>query len=178
MVCRRPPSSSTPGATWLSPMTGSNARRWTWLPSLTIPAAVAVAEATWASLLVSAAVNGSPGVHVHLPFLAVALPSVAAAALAAWTARFGWRWWRRYLVLALIVLVGLSATAGLISELNLATSGWRAAIRPWTIGGHPPAAVAGAAWFVAIAAWGRGTWLGIAPPSFRHAVRSVVVGAV
>ncbi len=135
-----------------------------------------VAEATWVSLLLGAAVNGSPGPHVRLPFLALAIPAVVAVVWSAAIVRLRWRWWWKGPLLAFGVLIGLALSAGLIAALSRSGSWWSTATEPWSASGHPAAVVAGVAWLGAILAWGRGVWLGIRPPSFRHVVCSLAIG--
>jgi hypothetical protein len=55
---------------------------------------------------------------------------------------------------------------------------WRVAVDPWDSQGHRAAVVAGAAWFVAIVVWTRGTWLGTVRPSFRQAAWSASLSAI
>src|SRR5580704_5726877 len=157
-------------------MAGNRPTSWTFSSRTLIAGALVVAESAWVSLLVNAAVNGSPGPHVHLPFLALAIPAVAAAAVSAASGRLGWRWWWQGAVLAPAVVAGAAVTAGLTSSLTRSGSFWRVAVQPWTADGHPAAVAAGAAWFVAGLAWARGTWLGIAPPTLRQAAWSVGLG--
>ncbi len=135
-----------------------------------------VAEATWASILLGAAVNASPGPHVRLPFLALAIPAVVAVVWSAAIVRLRWRWWWKAPLLALGVLIGLALSAGLIAALSRSGSWWSTATQPWSASGHPAAVVAGVAWLGAILAWGRGVWLGIGPPSFRHVIWSLAIG--
>jgi len=157
-------------------MAGSRPTSWTFSSRTLIAGAMVVAESAWVSLLVNAAVNGSPGPHVHLPFLVFAIPAVTAAAVSAASGRLGWRWWWQGAVLAPAVVAGAAVTAGLTSLLTRSGSFWPVAVQPWTATGHPAAVTAGASWFVAGLAWARGTWLGIAPPSLRQAAWSVGLG--
>jgi len=113
-----------------------------------------------------------------LPFLGFAVPAVAAVATTAATARLGWRGWQRGVVIAAIAVVGAAVTAGCLSELSVGGSVWRVAVHPWDSQGHRAAVVAGAAWFVAIVVWTRGTWLGTVRPSFRHAAWSASLSAI
>jgi Domain of unknown function (DUF4129) len=158
--------------------TGSSAPPWSWLADVVVPACLAISEATWVSLLVSSSLNSGHGPRVHLPFLGFVVPAVAAVVTVANTARLRWRWWRRALIIAAIVVLGAGVTAGCLSELSVAGSVWRVAIHPWTSQGHRAAAVAGAAWFAAIVTWTRGTWLGTMRPSFRHAAWSAGLSAI
>ncbi len=130
------------------------------------------------SLLVNSSWNGGHGPPVHLPFLAFAIPAVAAVVAIATTARLHVRWWQRALIIAPIAVVGAAVTAGCISGLSGAGSVWRVTSHPWSSQGHRAAVVAGAAWFVAIVAWTRGTWLGTIRPSFRHAAWSAGLSAI
>jgi hypothetical protein len=130
------------------------------------------------SLLATSSWNSGHGPQVHLPFLGFAVPAVAAVAMTAATARLRWRGWQRALVIAAIVVVGAAVTAGCLSELSVGGSVWRVAVRPWDSQGHRAAVVAGAAWFVAIMVWTRGTWLGTVRPSFRHAAWSAGLSAI
>jgi Domain of unknown function (DUF4129) len=143
-----------------------------------VPACLAVGEATWVSLLVNASVNGSKGPQIRMPYLALAIPVAAAVFASGATRRLRWRSWRRALLIAAIVVVGAAATAGCVSVLSAGGSVWRVATHPWASRGHRAAVVAGAAWFVAIAAWARGAWLGATRPSFPHAARSAAVSAI
>ncbi len=139
---------------------------------------VVAAEATWVSMLMASAVNAAPGTHVHLPFLALALPAAVAAAWCATLAGLTWRWWWKVGAVGLGVALGVALTAGLTGELTRSGSWWQTATRPWTAAGHPAAVVAGVAWFAAGLAWGRGVWLGLAAPSFRHVTWSLALGGV
>ncbi len=130
------------------------------------------------SLLVNSSWNGGHGPPVQLPFLAFAVPAVAAVVAIAATARLRWRWWQRALLIAPIAVVGAALTAGVISELSVAGSVWRVASHPWSSQDHRAVVVAGAAWFVAIVAWTRGTWLGTIRPSFRHAAWSAGLSTI
>jgi len=135
-----------------------------------------IAESTWVSLLVNAVVNGSTGPHVRLPFPVLAVPAVAAVAVGATGARVGRRWWWQAAVLIPAVVASAAVSAGIIGSLTRSGSPWRVGTQPWTAAGHPAAVTAGAAWFVAGLAWIRGAWLGVAPPSLRHAGWSVGLG--
>jgi hypothetical protein len=137
-----------------------------------------VGEATWVSLLVNSSWNSGHGPHVRLPFLGFAIPAVAAVTAVATTARLGWRRWQRAFLIALIAVVGAMVTAGCLSQLSVTGSVWRAAVQPWSSQGHRASEAAGAAWFVAIVVWTRGTWLGTVRPSFRQAAWSGVVSAI
>lgn len=66
---------------------GSRAAAWSWLHNVVVPAMVVVAEAGWASLLLGAIYNGSGKPAVDLPFLALAVPGVAAVVVASWGGR-------------------------------------------------------------------------------------------
>ncbi len=136
------------------------------------------AEATWVSMLVSASVNSSPGTHVRLPFLALAVPAGLAVAWCAFMGRLRWRWWWKALALAPGIVIGAALSAGVIGELSRSGSWWATATRPWTVAGHPAAAIAAVAWFSAALTWGRGVWLGLASPSFRQVAWSLGLGAV
>ena len=136
------------------------------------------AEATWASILLSAAINSSPGPHVRLPFLALAIPAAVAVAWSAAILRMRWRWWWKAPVVGIGVVVGLALTAGLIGELSRSGSWWSTATKPWSAPGHAAAVAAGVAWLAAILAWARGLWLGAAPQSFRHVAWSLGLGAL
>jgi hypothetical protein len=122
---------------------------------------------------VGAAVNTSPTFRMRLPYLAFAIPGVVAAVVSGWSARFGWRFWRRAAVLAPVVLAGAALTAGLVSNLSVPGSAATAALQPWGSADSTATSTAALAWFVAALAWGRGVWLGAAPASFRHAARSM-----
>ena len=134
------------------------------------------AEATWAALLLGAAVNSSGAPHVRLPFLALALPAVVAVLWCAAIVRLRWRWWWKGPTMALGVLIGVALSAGLIGELSRSGSWWSTATEPWAASGHPAALAAGMAWLAAGLAWGRGAWLGVRSPSFRHVVWSLACG--
>jgi hypothetical protein len=139
---------------------------------------MAVVEATWASVLLSAAVDSVPGQHVRLPFVVVAPGAVVSVGVAV-AVRRRWRGWtRRVTIGAPAFVAGVAITAGLISEVTVSGSFVRVATHPWTPVDHRVAVVGAAALWVAILAWGRGAWLGLAPPSFQHAVRSAVVSAL
>jgi Domain of unknown function (DUF4129) len=159
-------------------MTGSTTTSWTFVSRVTIPAVMVTAEATWFSLLVNGVVNTSRGPHVSLPFLALALPAVAATAVSACSGRPGWRRWQQGIALVVVVLACAMVTAGLISLLTRSGSFWRVATQPWTADGQRAAVTAGAVWFFSACAWIRGTWLGVKLPSLRHAAWSFGLGAV
>jgi hypothetical protein len=146
-----------------------------------VPLALVVTEAAWASLLLNAAFDTSHGPRVQIGLLTLAVPAAVAVALGtAFTGPAPSRRRRvtRTLVLAVAVVAGTALSAGLIAELARSGSFWTVASRPWAASGHRAATVAGTAWFLAVLAWARGTWLGAAPPSSAHAARSVVVGAL
>ncbi len=134
------------------------------------------AEATWVSLLIDAAVNTSAGPHVDLPFLAFALPAVAATAVAGGMSRLGWGPARLIPALTPLVVLGTALTAGILTALTTPGNWWIAATQPWTIRGHTAAVTVGLAWSVAVLSWGRGLWLGLAPPSLRHLAWSLGLG--
>jgi hypothetical protein len=131
-----------------------------------------LAEASWGSLLLAALADGSSGPGrpaVDLPFLALAVPAVAAVVVAALLGgrrtRLG-RW--------APALAAASVLAALTVELVASlTPGFA----PW---GPVDGLVAQRAmsWAVAVAvlAWGRGTWLGLVPPSVRQAAASTLIG--
>lgn len=139
------------------------------------------AEAAWATLLFDAVANGAavPGrTTVDLPYLAMALPAVVAVFVAASIGdqRLGshHRLWR--LLLALVVVAGAGITAGVVAGVGSHESIWPLLTHPWALGRAGRAAKW--AWAVSIVSWGRGTWLGLSPPSLRHSSTSLVVGAV
>ncbi len=142
-----------------------------------MPACLAVGEATWVTLLVNASYNAPQGPRVRLPFLAFAVPAIGAVAAVAATERLRWRWWKRGLLVGAVALVGATVTAGCTAALTVPGSAFRIATLPWTTRAHRVATVAGAAWLVAIAAWARGAWLGLARPRFTHAARSAAISA-
>jgi hypothetical protein len=112
-----------------------------------------------------------------LPFLAFAIAPVAAVTAIATTRRLASPGWRRAVLVAGTVLVGGAVTAGFVGALTAPAAAWRIATVPWTTRAHDVATVSGAAWLVAIAAWVRGTWLGVTRPSFPHAARSAAISA-
>lgn len=158
-------------------MTGGNTTSWNWLPRATLAALLVVTEATWVSLGVSAAANASGHLRVDLPFLAFALPAVAAVALAGRCAEVRPRW-QGVGLLAPMALVGMAVTAGIVGALTEPGSFNAVALHPWTIEGRQAADTAGLAWFVSTLAWGRGSWLGWETLTFRHAARSVALSSV
>ncbi len=158
-------------------MTGSTTTSWTFASRVTIPALMVTAEATWFSLLVNGVVNTSRGPHVSLPFLALALPAVAATVVGTCSGRPGWRRWQQGIALVLAVVACAMVTAGLISLLTRSGLFWRVATQPWTVEGQRAAVTAGAVWFISACAWIRGTWLGVRLPSLRHAAWSMGLGA-
>src|SRR5579872_6853519 len=141
-------------------MAGSTATSWSFSSRTLIAGALVVAESTWVSLLVNAAVNASPGPHVHLAFVVLAVPALVAVGAGAASGRLGWRWWWQGLVLVPAVVLGAAVSAGLTAALTPSGSFWRVATQPWSATGHPAAVTAGAAWFVAGLAWARGAGLG------------------
>jgi hypothetical protein len=142
-----------------------------------LPACLVVGEATWVALLVNASYNASQGPHVRLPFLGFAVAPVVALTAVASISRFDWRWWRRAALVGGVVVIGAAVTAGCITALTVPSASWKVATEPWTSRGHRMATVAGAAWFVTVAAWVRGTWLGVRRPAFAHAARSAALSA-
>jgi hypothetical protein len=159
-------------------MTGKSEPRWNWLHNVGIAAVLAAAEATWVSLSVSAAANSSRSFRMDVPFLALAAPAVAAATVVGLSGRLRWRWWWRVLALSPVLVCGIGLTAGLVSELSVPGSFGPVSLHPWTVVARVPSATAALAWFVAVLAWGRGTWLGAAPITFVHAARSVAISVV
>jgi hypothetical protein len=159
-------------------MTGRPPTSWSSLHRIAVPAMLVTAEATWASILLSAAFNSSPGPHVRLPFLALALPAALAVAWMAAILRLRWRWWWKAPVVGIGAAAGLALTAGVIGELSRSGSWWSTATEPWSATGHAAAVTAGVAWFAATLAWARGLWLGAAPQSFRHVAWSLGLGAL
>jgi hypothetical protein len=153
-------------------------RPWNWLHNVAVPVVLAVVEATWASLCLSAIVNGSGRFHMDLPYLAFALPAAAAACLVGLLARPSWRWWQRGVVSAPLVGLGAALTAGLVSELSVPGTFAAVALHPWTVTGRIPSDTAAIAWLVAALTWSRGTWLGARPITFAHAAWSVTLGVL
>jgi hypothetical protein len=156
-------------------MTGNNQTPWSWLHNALVPAVLVGTEATWASLCLSAAVNSSRHFSMDLPFAAVAIPAVGATMLCSLTGRLTRRWWSRTVLVAVLVIVGVAATAGAVSQLSLAGSFGAVAYHPWTVVGRIPSDTAALAWFVASVTWARGTWLALQKVSFRHACASVAI---
>jgi hypothetical protein len=143
-----------------------------------LPALCAATEATWLSLSLSTLVNGSKGAtHVSLPYLALALPMVVAAAGAWWLGQRDMAPWRRWLTVAVVAVVGMAVTAGVVSALSAPSAIGRAMTDPFALAGSHQAAVAGGAWALAIIAWGRGTWLGSARVRLTDTVVSLSIGA-
>src|SRR5580698_1787346 len=103
-------------------------------------------EATWASLCLSAIVNGSGRFHMDLPYLAFALPAAGAAGLLGLLGRPSWRWWQRGVVSAPLVVLGAALTAGLVSELSVPGTFTAVALHPWTVTGRVPSDTAAIAW--------------------------------
>jgi uncharacterized protein DUF4129 len=153
-------------------------RPWNWLHNVAVPVVLAVAEATWVSLCLSAIVNGSGRFHMDLPYLAFALPAATAACLVGLSGRLSWRWWQRGIALAPLVVLGTALTAGLVSELSVPGSFAAVALHPWTVVGRVPSETAAIAWLVASLTWLRGTWLGARPITFTHAAWSVAVSVL
>ena len=153
-------------------------RPWNWLHNVAVPVALAVIEATWASLCLSAIVNGSGRFHMDLPYLAFALPAATAACLVGLSGRLSWRWWQRSIAVAPLVVLGAALTAGLVSELSVPGSFAAVALHPWTVVGRVPSETAAIAWLVAALTWLRGTWLGARPITFAHAAWSVSLGVL
>ena len=153
-------------------------RPWNWLHNVAVPVALAVVEATWASLCLSAIVNGSGRFHMDLPYLAFALPAATAACLVGLSGRLSWRWWQRSIAVAPLVVLGAALTAGLVSELSVPGSFAAVALHPWTVVGRVPSETAAIAWLVAALTWLRGTWLGARPITFAHAAWSVSLGVL
>ena len=132
------------------------------------------AEATWVSLLLGAAVNGSPGPHVRLPFLALAIPAVVAVAWCAAIVRLRWRWWWKGPALAVGVVIGARPqrrphrralpVGFLVVDRDRAVVGDRSPgrrRRPGWPGSRPSWRGAGGCGWVS------------APPSFRHVAWSL-----
>src|SRR5579863_5399057 len=172
---RRPPARSMPASLRDIPMTGKTEAPWNWLHNVGIAAGLAAAEATWVSLSLGAAANSSRSFRMDLPFLALALPAVAAAVLVGISGRLQWRWWWRVLALTPVIVFGVGLTAGLVSQRSIPGSLGAVSLHPWTVVGRVPSGTAALAWFVAVLAWGRGAWLGFAPITFAHALRSVAI---
>jgi len=153
-------------------------RPWNWLHNVAVPVVLAAVEATWASLCLSAIVNGSGRFHMDLPYLAFALPAAGAACLLGLSGRPSWRWWQRGVVSAPLVVLGAALTAGLVSELSVPGTFAAVALHPWTVTGRIPSDTAAIAWLVAALTWLRGTWLGARPITFAHAAWSVTLGVL
>ncbi len=114
---------------------------------------------------------------MELPFLALALPAVVAVVATACITRPRGRPLRRGAILLPVILVGAILTAGFVAALTSSALGWRVATQVWTVTGHAASITATVAWVTTVLAWGRGVWLGVAPPSRRHALWSAAVGA-
>ena len=128
-------------------------------------AALVLAEAAWFSLVLDALANGTAGPSrpaVDLPFVAIALAGVAAAVLAAVLRRWAWT--------LLVAVVAAAVTTELIAGLTPGVAMFAAPGGPVAVRATTWAAVAAAL------AWGRGTWLGLVPPSVNQAAVSMVVG--
>lgn len=128
-------------------------------------AALVLAEAAWFSLVLDALANGTAGPSrpaVDLPFVAIALAGVAAAVLAAVLRRWAWT--------LLIAVVAAAVTTELIAGLTPGVAMFAAPSGQVAVRATTWAAVAAAL------AWGRGTWLGLVPPSVNQAAVSMVVG--
>lgn len=132
-------------------------------------ALLVLAESAWLALLVDVLADGTAGPArpaVDLPFLAFALPALLAVVLASWGGR-------RLLLARLLAAAALAVvTAELVASLTPGVPVFASLAGP----------VAGRAilWasIVAVLAWGRGSWLGFAPPSVAHATVSVLFGTV
>lgn len=133
-----------------------------------------VAEAAWATALLGVLADGATGPDrpaIDLPFLAIALPAVAAVVVAGLV---GARHARlvRWLATAAVALVLAAVTAELVSSLTPGVALWAAPALPVAARAVTWASV------VSVLAWGRGTWLGVAAPSVQQASASCLVGAV
>ena len=145
--------------------------------AVALPALCAATEATWLSLALSTLVNGTKGAtHVSLPYLALALPMVAAAASSWWLGQRNMASWRRWLAVVGVAVIGMAVTAGLVSGLSAPSAIGRVMTDPFALAGSRRAAVAGAAWALAIIAWGRGTWLGSVRVRLTDTVVSLTIG--
>ncbi len=133
-----------------------------------------VAEAAWVTVLFGALADGATGPDrpaIDLPFLAIALPAVAAVVVAGFVgARHGRR--VRWVATTVVVLVLAAVTAELVSSLTPGVDLWAAPALPVAVRAVTWASV------VSVLAWGRGTWLGLTGPSVQQASASCLVGAV
>jgi hypothetical protein len=152
---------------------------WSWPDSFAIPACLALAESAAGSLLVNAMINSGTGPHIDLPLLAFAIPALVAVAVGAVLAAREWAWWRLVATLAVIGVIGGAVTAATVSQLSDPSASWLlVATHPWSVQGHAQAIAAASGWLVAALTWGRGLWIAVDPPSFRHAVWSASLAAL
>jgi Domain of unknown function (DUF4129) len=159
-------------------VTGSNDRSWNSLDRVVAPTLLALIEAAWISTWVGALWHVSPTRRIDLPFLAVALVATMAIALASLVGIGvpGERIRRVLRMLAAVVIAVLAA--GVIGVLYLHGSFLAFGLHPWTVPAGAASSEAAAAWFVAVIAVVRGTWLGSSELGRRHVASSLTVTTI
>jgi hypothetical protein len=155
---------------------------WSWPDSFAIPLCLVIAETAWFSLLVNAMINSGTGPHIDLPFLAFALPTLAAVGLGAAIGARQWTRWRHIITIGIVGSVGsvgAAFTAATVSQLSEPSASWLlVATHPWSVQGHGAAIAASSGWLVGVATWGRGLWIAVDPPTFRPTVWSISLAAL
>jgi hypothetical protein len=159
-------------------MIGQEERSWSSLYNVVVPVVLVCVEATWVSAWLAALARLAPHQRADIPFLAIALPAALAATLAGWSARLPVASWPRLIVLVTIGLTLAGLTAGIVGAVFLHGSFGDVSVHPWTVTGHVPSNGAALAWFVAVLACARGSWLGWGELSLDHVTYSVVVAAI
>jgi len=163
-------------------MTGRSASSWSWLDNVAVPALLGSVEAGWVSAWISALAHGPHHDLEDLPALAPMLVIIVAVTSTAWlqhavisTATGNVA---RSVVPVVVPVVGVLISAGVLASLYLHAGLFAVALHPWTVTGQRASDGSALAWFVAVVAWIRGTWLGRKDPSLDEAIGSVAIATL
>lgn len=136
-----------------------------------------LSEAIWVTLCFGAVINTWPHFTMDAPYPALAIP-VCAAVLLGWVVKgLGWSPRQMAALVALLALLGVAITAGVISEISVPGSFVKVAFAPWAVTGRIASDTSADAWFLGSLAFARGIEVGMARCTFGQTIRSVVVAA-